>query len=133
MKEALIILVIILIAVLMLSWVLTGRIIKKQQKETEKAREEARNANFAKTRFLANISQELLTPINTIMGMDEMILREDGKEVPKTYYMSMVNYALDIRRASESLLGMVGGLLEMSRPKRCSSAPFPRCSAWRTS
>ena len=61
------------------------------------------------------MSQELLTPINTIMGMDEMILREDGKEVPKTYYMSMINYALDIRRASESLLGMVGGLLEMSR------------------
>lgn len=115
MKEAIIILVIVFIIVMALWWIMTGRIIQRQYKEIQKAKEEAKSANSAKTRFLANISQELLTPINTIMGMDEMIFREDAKDIPKPYYMSMINYALDIRRASESLLGLVGGLLEMSR------------------
>ncbi|MCR5119952.1 MAG: response regulator [Lachnospiraceae bacterium] len=115
MNKVLIILVIILIAGLILWWIKTGSVLRRQQREIQKLRQEAKGANRAKTRFLANISKELLVPINTILGMDEMILRDDSKDVPKTYHMSMVNYALDIRRSAESLLGLVGGLLEMSR------------------
>ncbi|MCR5688304.1 MAG: response regulator [Lachnospiraceae bacterium] len=95
--------------------VLTGTVITKQYEQIRRAKEDAERANSAKSRFLANMSHEIRTPINTIMGMDEMILREDAKDVPKPYFMSIVNYALDIRSASESLLGLINDLLDISK------------------
>ncbi len=94
---------------------LSGTVISKQYEQIKHAKEEAERANSAKSRFLANMSHEIRTPINTIMGMDEMILREDAKDVPKGYFMSIINYALDIRSASESLLGLINDLLDISK------------------
>lgn len=96
-------------------WIMTSTIIRRQYDEISAAKDEAERANTAKSRFIANISHEIRTPINTILGMDEMILREDGTGVPKPYYMSMINYALDIRRATESLLGLVNDVLDLSK------------------
>ncbi len=95
--------------------VLSGTVITKQYEQIRRAKEEAERANTAKSRFLANMSHEIRTPINTIMGMDEMILREDSTDVPKGYFMSIINYALDIRTASESLLGLINDLLDISK------------------
>ncbi|MBR1440537.1 MAG: response regulator [Lachnospiraceae bacterium] len=95
--------------------VIAGTVVQKQYEEIRLAKDEAERANTAKSRFLANISHEIRTPINTIMGMDEMILREDARAVPKGYFLSMINYALDIRNASESLLSLINDLLDMSK------------------
>ncbi len=94
---------------------MTNTIIRRQYEQIRAAKEEAERANSAKSRFLANMSHEIRTPINTIMGMDEMILREDPEGVPDEYYRSVSNYATDIRNASESLLGLVNDLLDMSK------------------
>ena len=76
--------------------------------QAEEARAQAEEANRAKSDFLANMSHEIRTPINTIIGMDEMILRE-------TKDKDMLKYAADIKAASTSLLSIINDILDFSK------------------
>ena len=95
--------------------VLKSTVILSQYTQLQGAKEEAERANKTKSRFLSNMSKEIITPINTIMCMNEMILREDSKDVPNNYYSSVMSYGMNIREASESLLTLVNDLLEMTK------------------
>ena len=65
-------------------------------------------ANEAKARFLANMSHEIITPINSIIGMNEMILRENKDD-------TIEEYAKNISSSSKMLLGLVNDLLDFSK------------------
>ena len=69
---------------------------------------EAQKANNAKTTFLANMSHEIRTPINAILGMDELILREDTN--PK-----ITEYARNIKDAGNALLEIISDVLDFSK------------------
>ena len=87
----------------------------KNMSDLQEAKVKAEEANTAKSRFLANMSHEIRTPINTIMGMNEMILREDASDVPREYFNKITNYSKDIENASESLLNLVNDILDISQ------------------
>lgn len=84
------------------------RIYKKQQIFLTQAREEAMEANRAKSTFLANMSHEIRTPINVMLGMNEMILREsESREV--------VQYAKSVEKAGNYLLSLINNILDITR------------------
>ncbi len=68
----------------------------------------AKSANEAKSQFLYNISHEIRTPINAVLGFDEMILRE-------TRDANIVNYAKDIQSSGKTLLALINDLLDFSK------------------
>ncbi len=113
--RALIFMIVAVIAGVIVWQFMNNTVVRKQYVEIRKAKEDAEQASTAKSRFLANMSHEIRTPINTIMGMNEMALREDATGVPKGYFMSMINYSLDIRNAAESLLSLINDLLDISK------------------
>lgn len=75
---------------------------------SEKKKQQAITAREAQARFLANMSHEIRTPINTIIGMNEMIIRENDNP-------AVENYALDIQNASRMLLGLISDILDFSK------------------
>ncbi len=68
----------------------------------------AEQASKSKSTFLANMSHELRTPINVILGMNEMILREDMDPDTK-------ERALDIKSAAQILLSLINDVLDFSK------------------
>ena len=74
----------------------------------EREKQIAIAAGDAKAQFIANMSHEIRTPINTIIGMNEMILREnqDG---------TVDEYAKSVQNASKLLLGLINDILDFSK------------------
>ena len=70
--------------------------------------EEARNADRSKADFLANMSHEIRTPMNAIVGMCELILREDINEEVR-------ENCINIQHSGRSLLGIINDILDFSK------------------
>lgn len=84
----------------------------------------AESANQAKSDFLANMSHEIRTPINAVLGMNEMIIREDNKAkedleaedgVLKESLDNIALYAGDVKSAGNNLLAIVNDILDFSK------------------
>ncbi|MBQ3899100.1 MAG: response regulator [Lachnospiraceae bacterium] len=76
--------------------------------ELASAKEEADGANAAKSNFLANMSHEIRTPLNSLLGMNEMIIREAEDK-------RLIEYAENIRVAGNSLLSLLNDILDFSK------------------
>ncbi len=70
--------------------------------------DDARAATRSKTRFLAHMSHEIRTPINSVIGMNEMILRESREPDIKSY-------ANDVNAAAHSLLSIINDILDITK------------------
>ena len=82
--------------------------LEQKNVELKDAKKAAKKAEDARDIFLANMSHELRTPINTILGLNELIIRESQDEVIK-------DYALDIRQAGNILLALVSDILDFTK------------------
>ena len=85
---------------------------KLQEQALELARTAAEQADASKTRFLATMSHELRTPLNAIIGFSEMIVQEDVLMIDAA---RRKEYAQLINDSGQHLLGVVNGILDMSK------------------
>ena len=79
--------------------------------ETERAhdqKDEIDDLNRAQSTFFSSMSHEIRTPINTIIGLNEMILRENASD-------EINEDAMNIRSASQLLLHLINDILDMSK------------------
>lgn len=93
--------------VLLHAEVITQR--KQAEQELQAAKERAEQADRAKSQFVANVSHEIRTPLNAIIGFSELLeasLRHDEK---------LRDYAARIVDASNSLLGIINDVLDLSK------------------
>ena len=84
------------------------KIFEWENEKTVRQAQEIEELNKAQNRFFSSMSHEIRTPINTIIGLNEMILREDISE-------EVADDARNIRSASKILLSLINDILDMSK------------------
>ena len=81
---------------------------RAENETARKQRKEIEDLNRAQNRFFSSMSHEIRTPINTIIGLNEMILREDVSQ-------EVASDARSIQNASKMLLSLINDILDMSK------------------
>ena len=83
--------------------------LRQAKRAAEEAFQVAQEANRSKSSFLANMSHDIRTPMNAIIGMTSLI-RYDAGDKGK-----VIEYADKIDISSQHLLGIINNVLDMSK------------------
>lgn len=84
----------------MMYWSILSKLFMQKNKSEQDSK--------AKNEYLANMAHDIRTPINTVLGMNEMILRENTN-------VEVNEYANNIKRASNILVELVNDILDISK------------------
>lgn len=100
---------VIMVSALICSMIMFQNMIYKEENRlSEQQKKEIEKLNQSEKRFFASMSHEIRTPINTIIGLNEMILRNDvSNEVAEN--------ARNIQGASKMLLALINDILDLSK------------------
>src|SRR5215831_14749715 len=82
--------------------------LQKSLAEAKKSRDEAEAANIAKTEFMANMSHELLTPMNGIIGFTDLVLSTRLQPAQREYLNN-------VSKSAHSLLHVINDILDFSK------------------
>lgn len=100
-----------LLIVALMMWLVfqyQDKVYKQERELAEQRKREVEEISDSKSLFFANMSHEIRTPINTIIGLNEMILREDVSE-------EVAENAINIQNASKTLLALINDILDISK------------------
>jgi PAS domain S-box-containing protein len=84
------------------------QLVTQRTDELEKARAQAEAANFAKSVFLANMSHEIRTPMNAIIGLTNLMRREEASPLARERLAK-------IDGAAQHLLSVINDILDLSK------------------
>ena len=87
-----------------------SRMYEEENALTQRQKKEIEELNRAENHFFTSMSHEIRTPINTIIGLNEIILREDISE-------EVAENARNIQGASKLLLSLINDILDISKIK----------------
>jgi signal transduction histidine kinase len=83
--------------------------LEEKQKSLEEACQQAEEANSAKSTFLFNMSHDIRTPMNAIIGFTELLRKHQEEPEKRNDYLNK------IQSSSTVLLSIINNVLEMSR------------------
>ena len=103
--------IIIVILVLLQRARIASENTQKLNDELEIALKKAKDASVAKTQFLHNISHDIRTPMNAILGYSKLMEDElEGKDLPK-----ISEYVDKLEKSGNILLSIINNILDMAR------------------
>ena len=101
---------------------LLNRLYEKENELSRRQKKEIEELNKAENNFFSSMSHEIRTPINTIIGLNEFILRGDIPE-------DVAENARNIQNASKMLLTLINDILDLSKIKSKKMEIVNRCFA----
>ena len=87
------------------------KLVQQRTFELTAAKEQAEQANLAKTDFLSRMSHELRTPMNAILGFSQLMQLETSDPMTETQAQNMA----EIESAGAHLLKLINGLLDLAQ------------------
>lgn len=99
----------VIVMTLVIVFVLYYRLVQRQVQEMERAQEEAVRASRAKSEFLSNMSHDIRTPMNAIMGMTSIAMANADNP------QQVQNCLKKIDLSGKHLLGLINDILDMSK------------------
>lgn len=98
-----------ILVVFVVLFILYYRMSQRQMREMEEARKQAQRANRAKSEFLSNMSHDIRTPMNGIVGMTAIAMTNIEDR------MRVEDCLKKITMSSRHLLGLINDVLDMSK------------------
>lgn len=86
--------------------------LRDSERRMREAKEQAEEASFAKSQFLAHMSHELRTPLNAILGFSEMMRQEVLGPIGHERYK---DYLQDVHTSGMHLLNLINDILDLSK------------------
>lgn len=100
-------LIVIIVMTLLISY--QALLFRRENDRVNRQKKEIEELNLSQKRFFSSMSHEIRTPINTILGLNEVILRQEGISE------EIRNDAGNIQGAGKMLLAIINDILDFSK------------------